>query len=234
MGALMRHIVLIALLAWVPSSRAIVYTLRPGQTAKSVESALSPRQVLEDELLVNGERGRLTVALTSLTFEEALAALKPLLAKHPGTAGHRSLMIDVSKDERWVTRYLVLSTGDKAQTVVFQLHMPRTAMELASAPHWPDALPRPPADRLGPVMVLGQRGTSYATFSSSDRVNELSRRYHTSLVNAGWRPLGGRTATGGVYVDQDNHRMVTVSTISTENGSEGAVMLTRFSPWRGE
>jgi hypothetical protein len=207
---------------------AMVYTVKPGTPARSVAAALQPREVLQDRLEVNGQSGEFSVSVTSLTLAEALAALRPLLAESPHAAAPGQVLIEVTDEPAWLTRYYLLSTGEQQLTMVFRLRIPRAALADKGTGEWPAGLPRLQADDVGPVMALGRRGVLYVPFTTGTHPTALAREYDAALQAAGWRRVGPASGDGGVYQHPREGKLAMFSVIATATGGRGAIFVTAF------
>lgn len=216
--------ILLATLLWLTPLWARVYSLKPGVGRSSVESVLRTRQVLEDKIDVNGEQGKLQVGVTDLSLADALAHLKGLLLNYRHAASPSSILIETPPRRGMVTRYYILSMGERYKTLVFTMQIPQKALAKKSVNEWPRHLPQPRGAIIEPALKLGKHNLTMASFSAAAPPVVVYRDYDSLLRQDGWERLTGDQRQGGVY-SRDNKQILVLNVIEDDRRTRAAVVV---------
>jgi hypothetical protein len=228
---------LLAAAACALPASAAVYTLRGGVDAGDLASRLGTEEVLKDTVTINGHRGTLTAAVIAKGWEDAVAAVRPLLADASALdPAARQLLIETPAHDGWIIRHCLVWMGGDTHPVVFSITMPEACREKPDLRHWPRIVPRPAAVEPQEVMHLDRHRVDYVTFAAELDSYTLSARYDAALVAAGWQPAAEKEMPdgGGVYL-KDSKWMLVFSTLDTVDGrTKAAIYVKRLHRGRFE
>jgi hypothetical protein len=188
------------LLALAPTLKGEVFSLWPtgnkgGGKNSGVEpaSALSPRALFDEPVVINGEKLNLGISLVDLPLSEVFSLLKRLYPKAEYVSGPSTVLVKIKLADGWQKRLLLVYIGDRFPVIQFAMTLPP---RLPSKFKWPDELPITAGGTPVRYMYFPGRSSWYGIFKISAQPAQALSEISGSLSADGWIPVSGEASNG--------------------------------------
>lgn len=173
-------------------------------SGSSIPDILHFDSLFNENITINGEKGKLHVGLLNCTYNEFQFNLRYLELKN--FAGNSSSTVIVFGNRR----YLVYSTGEFSKAICFEFDVPLRK----NPPPLPDFIPDPGNGAVHSRIVhFPARGTTYVTFDTVFNAADAFQNCLNQLQMRNIRRIGGThdSPTAGFFMNSSGTEIVLIS-----------------------
>ncbi len=215
-------LVLILLPALSIPGHSEIFSLWPNAGkggAGNPETALNPKNVWHEPVIINGVKLELNVGLIDMTGEDLAALLLKLFPTAKFATNSNTMLVIIKQADGSEKRLLLVLLGENIPVIQFSMTVPARLPENFS---WPDCLPLPVDSTPVKYMYFSKRNAYYGEFKTGVApalgLEEIARK----IKHEGWAAAvkstpGGSSNTGEIFL-KNNPRAVMLVNFD-KNGS---------------
>ena len=220
--------------------RADVFSLFPFRRGaggvSQLENAVNASRLWNEEVVINGHRLELEVALVNRTLDDVLQEFRGQFKNGAAAMNSNSLLFEIPQSNGAKKRCYLVELGGIVPMLQFSLLLPADFNRKNAAPDWDQELPLPPGASAQTLMRFPKRKSLYGTFQSPYSTRQTLPDMVRTLESRGWRNMGGETAvsaaaTGEVFLREKSNEIMIISVkdLPDGRGSAGALYLHKLA-----
>lgn len=178
----------------------------PSEVSRTGELPGGQMPLYTREMRVNGVPLEIRASALNIDFPSLLAVLARMFHPENLRAGSDAVRVAYRVDGGNVERWLLVDGGPGKPTTLFVIVAPE---KLPPPDGWPGELPPlPPGATAERVIRFPDKKAVYGNFrNAGDDPAAAGKALSTKLTAEGWRPVGGESGSGGLFL-HDNPRRV--------------------------
>ena len=220
--------------------RADVFSLFPfrsgGGGISDLENAVNGNRLWSEEVVINGYRLELEVALVNRTLNEVLREFRARFRKGAAAMNSNSLLFEIPQANGSKKRCYLVELGGIVPMLQFSLLLPAGFRSKKKSTDWDQELPLPAGASVQTLMRFPNRKSIYGIFESPFASRQTLSDLVRSLETRGWRNMGGETAvnadaSGEVFLREKRNEIMIISVrdLPGGRGSTGSLYLHKLS-----
>lgn len=198
-----------------------------GRKPADLSAILDPKKFWDEDVIINGERLKLNIALVELPVSDAVRLLRSSFPDAPLAANEYSILMEQSMENGKRRRLFLLSMPGVAPLLQFTMDLPSSssASRVKQNLDWPGEFPLPAGSYDLLSMRFPKRNATYGVFSSPYGREQVLAELAGNLKASSWIPVSseskdGTPAAGGEFFMRESPpALMLVGTVPSKQGT---------------
>lgn len=198
-----------------------------GRTPADLSAILEPKKFWDEDVIINGERLKLNIALVELPVSDAVRLLRSSFPDAPMAANEYSILMEQTMENGKRRRLFLLAMPGVAPLLQFTMDLPSSSSpsRVKQNSDWPGEFPLPAGSYDLLSMRFPKRSATYGVFSSPYGREQVLAELTGNLKASSWIPVSSESkdgtpgAGGEFFMRESPPSLMLVGTVPSKQGT---------------